>query len=231
MIKVNAVYFSCGRDEEMMMDSIESLRRVYCVNKIFVASDMRDPIKNKVDDIIYIDKLNSSEKLYGLDNIKEMLKIFKVAAEDCDYVQKIDSDVIVCSDYAYKELEENEWSYFASFPMAIESMIPKNHGAGPSYFIKSEVAGRLIDIAFPESVKAWQAFDFPEDMVTSHLVNKLTDNIFIDGTAMHQNGKYLFDTYLTNIAAESKEYIETYGFAHTRTNPRVAKYILSKLKS
>jgi hypothetical protein len=231
MNKVNVLYFSCGRDERMMMDSIFSLTQNISPNKIFVANDLNDPIQTRHGWINYIDKKKSTEKLYGLENIAEMIRIFKIASEDCDYLQKIDSDTLVCSDCAYRSLEENSWDCYGSFPMAIPEMIPDKHFAGPSYFVKSEIAARLSDFVenWPKEVHDWAWMKYPEDMVISQLCNFLTNNIKVDGTAMHGGGKYLFDTYLTKIAGEDKEKIQEYGFAHCRTNEMVAKYLKEKL--
>jgi hypothetical protein len=231
MNNFNALYFSCGRDEEMLMNSIFSLTRTVNPDKIFVANDLNDPIKNKHSWIYYIDKKKSTEKLYGLDNIAEMLRIFEIASEGADYLQKIDSDTLVCSDYAYKNLDENNWDCYGSFPMAIPEMIPPKHFAGPSYFIKSEIAKELKKFSeqWPKCVYDWSWMNFPEDMVISSLCNILTQNIQVDGTAMHKNGNYLFDTYMTKIACEDKDIIKKYGFAHCRTTPSVVKYLKEKI--
>lgn len=229
MLKINVLLFSCGRDESMMMDSIDCLRKNFAPNRIIVANDLNDPIQNKVDGIEYVDKAKSTEKLYGLHNIAEMIRIYKLVSEDCDYLQKLDSDTVTCSDYAYKRLFENRWDAYGSFPMANPAMIPKGHFAGPSYFLKSDLVKDLNADEWPRDVHDWAWMNYPEDMVISHLCNKITSNIQVDGTAMHEQGKYLFDTYLTKVVTETKESISQYGFAHCRTTPRVVNYLKTKL--
>jgi len=229
MNKINAIYFSCERDADMLENSIDSLRLNYPINRIIVANDLNDPILRKIPGVEIINKKKSSEKLYGLENIGEMLSFFKFASNDCDYIQKIDSDTLVCSDLAYRNLEEGKWDAYGSFPMAIPEMIPPRHFAGPSYFLRSSLAAKLFDFGFPKTVHDWAWMKYPEDMVISDICNHLTQNIQVDGTAMHKAGKYLFDTYLTKIAGCDKSEITKYGFAHCRTNPYVLRYIKEKI--
>lgn len=234
-MKINAIYFSCGRDQDMLNRSIESLRRNWNFNKIFVASDNSDPVTERLPDVEYIEKEASSEKLYGLDNIASMHDIFIDVAHGLDlddYVMKIDSDVLCCSDIVFKRLEENLWDCYGAFPMAREDMIPPGHFNGNAYFLKARVARQLFIARYngwPKEVEQWSWMNYPEDMVTSTLCNKLTKNIQIDWTAQSRGGYYLFDIFLTAVAAQPKEEIRKYGFAHCRTTPNVHEYLYKKI--
>lgn len=217
----------------MLNLSIDSLKRNWSFDKIVVASDNRDPVTERLPFVSYIEKDNSSEKLYGLDNIASMHDIYADVAYDGwsedDYIMKIDSDVLCCSDLAFKNLKENEWDCYGCFPMANEAMIPPGHFNGNAYFLKAKVATQLDFFRWPEEVKQWAWMNFPEDMVTSTVCNKITTNIQIDWTAQTRGGNYLFDVFLTRVAELPKEEIQKYGFAHCRTSPRILKYLHSKI--
>lgn len=228
-MNINVVYFSCGRDQEMLNLSIDSLRRNYKFNKIFVASDNRDPVTDRLPDVTYIEKESSTEKLYGVENIHTMHDIFAQCIEQAEYIMKIDSDVLCCSDQVFRRLEENRWDCYGCFPMANEKMIPWGHFNGNAYFIKKWVVERLALVPWGGEVDQWAWMNYPEDMVTSTRCCAITSSIQVDWTAQNGGGNYLFDTYLTKVAAEDKETIKQYGFAHCRTNPRVLSYLHSKL--
>lgn len=216
----------------MLKLSIESSRRNYNFNKIYVFSDPNDPIEpfgfELGDDIVHTLRTFGTEKLYGLDNIKDMHSCLKFASEDCDYVLKKDSDIIDCSSYAYDKLNKNDYDCYGAFPMARQNMIPPNHFNGNAYFIKSSVL-KDFPSEFPREVYNWNVLNFPEDMVTSEVCISLTNNIKIDATAQYGNGFYVFDTFLSSVAAEDVSTIKKYGFAHCRSNPRITEYIYKKL--
>ena len=117
MYKINLVYFSCGRDKEMLKISIDASRRHYSFNKIFVFSDPNDPIRKDsfFKDIIIKERKSGSQKLYGLENIGDMHDCLKIAAKDCDYVLKKDSDIIDCSNKAYSKLNRNTYDCYGCF--------------------------------------------------------------------------------------------------------------------
>ncbi len=220
----------------MLKLSISSSRRQYNFNKIFVFSDPNDPIifgilndpELCVDDIVLMSRDSGSEKLYGLDNIKDMHKCLKIAAQDCDYVLKKDSDIIDCSNYAYNVLNANNYDCYGCFPMARENLIPSGHFNGNAYFIKSDIVNKLPE-DMPDCVHNWKVMNYPEDMVTSAICNTIANNIKIDGTAQHGNGFYGFDVFLSRVADQPKETIRQYGFAHCRSNPRIAKFLYNKV--
>lgn len=227
--KINLVYFSCGRDEKMLELSIDSSRRHYNFNRIFVFSDPNDPVKIQIPGVYTIVRQNGSQKLYGLDNIRDMHECLKWAAEGCDYVLKKDSDVLDCSGYAYNALDGGGWDCYGAFPMARESLIPENHFNGNAYFIKSSVIRQFPKEFDGSIVGPWDILNYPEDMVTSAICSTITKNVKIDGAAHHRDGQYLFDVYLSDIAAKSVEDIRKYGFAHCRSNPRIMEYLHNKL--
>lgn len=232
-MKINLIYFSCGRDQEMLNRSIDSFRRNAEFNRVIVASDNNDPVTIRLPDVEYIEKESSSEKLYGLENIASMHDIFTEIAEGCDYILKVDSDIVCCSDYAFKRLDQFRWDGYGGFPMAVEAMIPPGHFNGNAYFIASHVAkllgGKLKEETYQEIVSQWAWMNYPEDMVTSSLLACFTTNVKVEWTAQNRDGLYLFDIFLTRVAEKSLATIEKYGFAHCRTSPRVHEYIYKKL--
>lgn len=227
---INLVYFSCERDKDMLKISIAASRRYYKFNKIFVFVDPNGVIDREEfpSDIIFTNRKAGSQKLYGLNNIKNMHECMKIAATDCDYVLKKDSDILDCSDYAYTTLNKNTLDCYGCFPMAREDLIPPNHFNGNAYFIKSDIINRFPE-TFPAKVHNWKIMNYPEDMVTSSICSELTKNTKIDGTAQNFGGRYLFDIFLSDTASKSKEEIQNYGFAHCRSNPRVMKYLENKI--
>lgn len=238
MYKINLVYFSCNRDKEMLKLSIASSRRQYDFNKIYIFSDPNDPIIFGIlndeelckDDTFLLSRNSGSEKLYGLDNIRDMHECMKIAAADCDYILKKDSDIIDCSTCVYDKLNQNNYDAYGCSPMARESMIPPLHFNGNAYFIKADIINKFTE-NFPKCVDNWAVMNYPEDMVTSTVCGEITKNIKIDGTAQNGNGHYLFDVFLSRVADSPKENIQKYGFVHCRSNPRIAKYIHDKIYS
>lgn len=233
MNKINAVYFSCGRDEEMLALSVDSILKNYEFNDIILASDPNDPVKNIPKGITKtIVREAGSEKLYGEENIKSMHKILDVASYGCDYVQKIDSDVICCSPYAYDQLNENDWDAYGGFPMARKELIPECHFAGSSYFIRSSFARKLSkkERFFKEARELWGVMNMPEDMVTSFLLTRMGCSVKVDGTEMTDSGRFCFDSALSkNTMLIGHEEMIKYGFAHCRTNKYITEYIYGEL--
>lgn len=231
--EINLVYFSCARDFEMLKLSIDSSRRNYDFNQIYIFSDPNDPIEpfgfQLGNDIVHTLRTFGTKKLYGLDNISDMHECLKFAAEGCDYVLKKDSDILDCSSYAYDALNKGNWDCYGAFPMARENLIPENHFNGNAYFIKSSVIQQFPKGFAAPVVAPWGILNYPEDMVTSAICSTITKNVKIDGAAHHGDGQYLFDVYLSDIAAKSVEDIKKYGFAHCRSNPRIMEYLHNKL--
>jgi len=229
-LKINLLYFSCGRDEELLAISIASAKKQYDFNRIIVAEDMRDPMKNKLEGVEYVPKLASTEKLYGLDNIEQMHKIFREQSYDCDFLQKCDSDMVFINSNAYHFLEKNAGlDAYGSFPMANERIIPDKHFAGSTYFLSMRVCQNLEQIHWPDDVKYWDVMNYPEDMVTSHVISKISGKVVVDKTAQNGGGFFLFDTFLTKIAAKDVDIIRKYSYAHCRTSKSVMEYLFEKL--
>jgi len=212
----------------MLRLSIESSIRSYDFQHILIFSDANDPVKGRFPMATVIPRKEGSEKLYGQKNIEEMHKHMKFASHDCDYILKKDSDILDCSSYAYNALNAGLWDCFGTFPMARKELIPDGHFNGNAYFIKSDIIKRFpMDIS--EESRKWDVLNCPEDMVTSSVCNKITKNIKIDGAAHYDDGFYLFDVFLSNIAAKDKKEIKKYGFAHCRSNFRVMDYLDKKI--
>lgn len=227
-MRINVIYFSCGRDEECLNISIESLLKHCSPNKIVVVSDSRDPITNPKENWI-IEKQESSEKLLGLDNISKMISIFDKYKDDCDYIMKIDSDVVVTNSVAFLALEEGKFDAYGGHPMASEEMIPKNHFTGAAYFISSEFVkilnNRIQNNGWDSRVHHWSFIDYPEDMCISHMLNVVGANVKVDWSAMSKiGGYYWFDMFLSHVAC-NKEDIKKYSFAHCRNNKYLCQLI------
>lgn len=218
-MKINLVYFSCQRDVDMLKMSIASSRRNFGFNKIYVFSDPKNPITEKFDDFI-IHKVRGvgTNKLYGLDNIEDMICCFKEASIGVDYVLKKDSDILDCSPMAYEDLLENKWDCFGAHPWARKDLIPEKHFNGNAYFLSSKVVEKLPQKINKDNVKQWGVFNFPEDMVISSLCSGITSNIMIS------EKKYLLDIFL-----ENPENIMECGFLHCRTNTNIMKYFYKKI--
>jgi hypothetical protein len=226
---INVVYFSCGRDEDLLKISLASSKRNYSFNNVYIFSDPNDPVSSDLEsEANIVLRKNGSEKLYGLDNIRDMHDCLKIASNGCDYVLKKDSDILDCSDYAYKMLERGQWDCYGAFPMARENLIPDGHFNGNAYFIKPEVIWKFPQ-EFPEKVHEWRILNYPEDMVTSTICNTITKNIKIDETASFLDGYFVFDVFLTNVASRSADEIKKYGFAHCRGNKRIIEFLNKKI--
>lgn len=213
----------------MLEISILSSMAQYDFNKIFIFSDPNDPVKKTFSNVaVVIQREKGSLKLYGLDNIRDMHSCMKLAAEDCEYILKKDSDILDCSNYAYKELEKGKWDCYGTFPMARANVVPENHFNGNAYFIKSSIVKQFPE-EFPEEVGVWGVLNYPEDMVTSAICATLTGNTRIDGAAHYRDGRYLFDIFLSDVASKTKEEIKRYGFVHCRSNYKIMEYLVLKI--
>jgi len=229
-IKINLLYFSCGRDEKLLEISIASARKQFGFNRIIVAEDSRDPIINRIGGVEYVLKTSSSEKLYGLENIAEMHKIFEKYSDDCDFIQKCDSDVVFINARPYSFLEENMGlAAYGGFPMANEKIIPSGHFAGSTYFLSSKVCKELVKNHWPDDVKHWSFMNYPEDMVTSHIISKISDEVVVEWTAQNGGGFFLFDVFLTKVAKKDLDIISKYNYAHCRTSLSVMECLWGKI--
>ena len=229
-MKINLLYFSCGRDEKLLEISIASARKQFGFNRIIVAEDLRDPMNNRIEGVEYVPKAASTEKLYGLENIAQMHQILKEHSCDCDFIQKCDSDVVFINNRPYSFLEQNpEISAYGGFPMANEKIIPSGHFAGSTYFLSSKVCKELVENHWPDDVKYWRFMNYPEDMTTSHLVSKIGGDVVVEWTAQNGDGFFLFDVFLTKVAKKELDIISKYSYAHCRTSLSVMECLWGKI--
>lgn len=229
-MKINLVYFSCRRDEKLLRLGIDSVKRHFQPNRIIVSNDPHDPIVDKIDGVEFVDRKGGSEKLYGVKSIQSIFDTLADCAEGCDYVQKIDSDMLCLSPHCYDELTRLQPDAYGGFPMAREDMIPARHFGGGSYFLKSEVARQLGDANPNSALRDWGFLDMPEDMTLSHCLQAITKNVVVEGSEMTQKGNFYLDTFLSGdtITSGPTEWIK-YGFAHCRTNLGTMQYFYQEL--
>jgi len=229
-MKINLVYFSCGRDVELLKLSIQSVCKHIKPNKIFVSVDPNDPIDSKIKGVEFISREAGSEKLYGVKSIKSIFDTLAECSKGCDYVQKIDSDMLCLSTHCYDKLARERPDAYGGFPMSRPDIIPEKHFSGGTYFVKADIAAKLVDANPNTALRNWGFLNMPEDMVLSHCLGSITENVLVEGTEMDKKGNYFLDSFLSGaIVAGDPASMKRFGFAHCRTNLGTMKEIYKRV--
>ena len=241
MGKIHTIYFSYSKDADMLKRSIASLRYTLGehLGKIWVINDSNNPIcEDDVAEIIdtnrcvnfsFSDK-KRNKNIKGLEFIREMWEWYSYISnfmEEGDYLFKTDSDVLVVDGWPFQVALQGRYDAIGVHPTAREAFVPPRHFAGVGYFLKKWVAEDIGKADFPEDIDKWNVLNYPEDMVTSSTVARLTENTHVFSNFQQDpKSKYFTDTFLQKV---DKQLALRNALVHCRSNTQVMKKLYNQI--
>lgn len=183
-MKINFIWFSCLRDLRALYYSIKSVKRFFPDSNfhIYIEENLSIFFPEEKNIYIHLADFDFKKNLNGFDFIVNELSVFKKHSKNCDYICKIDSDVMMFSD-AFLEYCYHEYDLIGKYN-EIEIKKGKNEYAyGGFYLIKSSIFENCKD--FKEVLIKHQKTKFKnktkwaEDERVSSFILEHTDHFFL----------------------------------------------------
>lgn len=185
MSKIKFIYFLCARDLRAFYYSYKSIIKFFSNSEIHLIIDENIPIILDDKNVkIHISDFSFGNNLNGFDFILNQFKIYKQLSKNCDYICKIDSDVMMFGD-EFKECCFQEYDFIARENLSYieNNNIPTHYGMGGFYLLRSSFLNSIKNIEEKldhiNSLYKNEENNWKEDEFISLLVRENSNHFFL----------------------------------------------------
>ena len=185
-MKINFVWFSCQRDIKALYYSLRSVNKLFPDSRLYVFLEDHFDCLIDIPNVEIITPEKKWGNLNGGDFVKFELDVFLGLANSCDYLIKMDSDVLLFNKNFVERFCEQGIDFFGKNNRFENTSLGFNYCYGGLYGMKSKF---LLDIENPFSSLALIIDKFPsgnkiaEDECISLFFQKESNTLFFDSNS------------------------------------------------